>query len=106
MTTPSLESAMTDAERVKGFHRTFVTGVTAVTTLDGVTGEPRQSGAIADMLWDVAALIAYLSERFTLRPGDLIFTGTPRGVAALLPGDRIEAELGPGLARLAITVAP
>lgn len=41
MTTPSLESAMTDAERVKGFHRTFVTGVTAVTTLDGVTGEPR-----------------------------------------------------------------
>lgn len=41
MTTPSLGSAAKDIERVKGFHRTFVTGVTAVTTLDGSTGEPR-----------------------------------------------------------------
>ncbi|NHC24325.1 flavin reductase family protein [Nocardioides sp. IC4_145] len=41
MTTPSLEIEPMTAERVKGFHRTFVTGVTAVTTRDGATEEPR-----------------------------------------------------------------
>ena len=70
-----------------------------------VNGALRQEGCTADMLWDLPALIAYLSERFTLRPGDLVFTGTPPGVGPLMPGDRVEAELGPGLARLAITVA-
>lgn len=69
-----------------------------------VNGERRQAGHVADMLWDVPALIAYLSERYTLRPGDLIFTGTPSGVGPLSPGDRVEAALEPSLARLAVTV--
>jgi len=69
-----------------------------------VNGERRQAGLAADMLWDVPALIAYLSERFTLRPGDLIFTGTPPGVGPLSPGDRVEATLEPSLARLKVTV--
>jgi fumarylpyruvate hydrolase len=58
-----------------------------------VNGALRQQGDIADMLFDVAAIIHELSMLWTLAPGDLIFTGTPAGVAALAPGDRFRAEL-------------
>lgn len=61
-----------------------------------VGGEKRQEGRCDQMLWPLPALIAHLSSRFTLRPGDLIFTGTPPGVGPLVAGDRLRAELGPG----------
>lgn len=77
----------------------------ALTLTLRVDGALRQEGRAADMLWDIPSLIAYLSERFTLRPGDVIFTGTPPGVGPLSPGNRVEAELGPGLARLTMTIA-
>lgn len=58
-----------------------------------VNGEPRQHGDIGDMIFDVASIIHELSKLWTLAPGDLVFTGTPAGVAALARGDRFRAEL-------------
>ncbi len=55
-----------------------------------VNGETRQHGNTARMLFGVPELIRILSAHFTLHPGDMVFTGTPAGVAALHPGDRIE----------------
>lgn len=56
-----------------------------------VNGSLRQSGSVADMIWSVPEIIATLSTYFRLEPGDLIFTGTPEGVGALVSGDVIEA---------------
>ena len=58
-----------------------------------VNGTIRQQGDIADMIWSVPEAIAYLSGFITLMPGDLIFTGTPAGVAALVKGDRLEGTI-------------
>lgn len=69
-----------------------------------VNGVERQRGTTADMLFPVATLIAYCSRIFTLEPGDLIYTGTPEGVAAVAPGDRLRAT-GTHLAPLEVTVA-
>jgi fumarylpyruvate hydrolase len=64
-----------------------------------VNGELRQQGRLGEMIHDVPAIIAALSTLFELKPGDLIFTGTPAGVAALRRGDRFHAELA-GIAEL------
>ncbi len=56
-----------------------------------VNGEMRQKGSTGDMIFSVKELIAYASTIYTLRPGDLIFTGTPEGVGSVLPGDVLEA---------------
>lgn len=58
-----------------------------------VNDELRQQSRLDAMLWSVPEIIAELSTLFELKPGDLIFTGTPAGVAALEPGDRFHAEL-------------
>ena len=58
-----------------------------------VNGETRQDTDIADMIFPVAEIIAELSKLFELKSGDLIFTGTPAGVGALLRGDHFRAEL-------------
>ncbi len=54
-----------------------------------VNGEIQQDGDIRDMIWNVAEIIAELSSLFTLAPGDLIYTGTPAGVGAVIRGDHI-----------------
>lgn len=54
-----------------------------------VNGERRQTGDLMQMIWKVPEVISYLSGLFTLAPGDLIFTGTPAGVAAVQRGDRL-----------------
>lgn len=54
-----------------------------------VNGAIRQDGDLGQMIWKVPEVIAYLSGLFTLRPGDLIFTGTPAGVGAVVRGDRL-----------------
>ncbi|HEX8777821.1 MAG TPA: fumarylacetoacetate hydrolase family protein [Rhodanobacter sp.] len=69
-----------------------------------VNGEPRQHGRLGEMIHDVPHLLAALSELFELQPGDLVFTGTPAGVAALQRGDRFHAELA-GMAELAGRIA-
>ncbi|PJE18147.1 fumarylacetoacetate hydrolase family protein [Legionella sp.] len=53
----------------------------------------RQRGFVQQMLFDIPSLIHYLSAKFTLQPGDLIFTGTPAGTGRLQKGDRIELNL-------------
>lgn len=58
-----------------------------------VNGEVRQSTSTANLLRDVAALIEKASAFYTLMPGDLIFTGTPEGVAPVTPGDVMRAEI-------------
>ena len=59
-----------------------------------VNGERRQSGEVGDMLTPPAELISYISQHFTLLPGDVVLTGTPEGVAALNPGDSLSLVLG------------
>ncbi len=59
-----------------------------------VNGEQRQSANSADMIFDTLTLIAHISEFFTLRPGDLVLTGTPAGVGSLKPGDRFSCSIG------------
>jgi fumarylpyruvate hydrolase len=58
-----------------------------------VNGQLRQQGVLGDMIFSSAEIIVLLSQQFVLQPGDLIFTGTPAGVAALERGDRFQAEL-------------
>lgn len=52
-----------------------------------VNGDDRQKGCVSDMIWNIAESISYLSGLFELKAGDLIFTGTPEGVSAVVPGD-------------------
>lgn len=58
-----------------------------------VNGTTVQEGNTSHMLWKIDELIAYVSQFFTLRTGDVIFTGTPKGVAAVKPGDVLEGFL-------------
>ena len=58
-----------------------------------VNGTVRQEGTLDEMIWPIADIIAHLSRLVTLAPGDLIFTGTPSGVGALVPGDRVHGEI-------------
>ena len=58
-----------------------------------VNGELRQQSTLGEMVHGVPQIIAALSALFELKPGDLVFTGTPAGVAALQRGDRFHAEL-------------
>lgn len=59
-------------------------------TKNGITV---QKGNSSLMLWKIDELISYVSQYFTLRTGDVIFTGTPEGVAAVKPGDVLEGYL-------------
>lgn len=54
-----------------------------------VNGTLRQEGNLDEMIWPIADVIASLSRLVTLAPGDLIYSGTPSGVGALQPGDRV-----------------
>jgi 2-keto-4-pentenoate hydratase/2-oxohepta-3-ene-1,7-dioic acid hydratase in catechol pathway len=58
-----------------------------------INGEVRQVGNSLDMIYSVEELIEFLSQIFSLEPGDVIFTGTPEGVGKLNKGDKLEAEL-------------
>ena len=69
-----------------------------------INGELRQKGNTSDMMFPVNMLISRLSNYFTLNPGDLIFTGTPKGVGPLYSGDILKATLGDNLSTLNVTV--
>jgi 2-keto-4-pentenoate hydratase/2-oxohepta-3-ene-1,7-dioic acid hydratase in catechol pathway len=83
--------------RAKGFDSFCPVGPAVVTGLDAaavrlgctVDGEVRQEGTTADMVFDVATLIAFISNVMTLEPGDLISTGTPAGVGPLRAGQTV-----------------
>jgi 2-keto-4-pentenoate hydratase/2-oxohepta-3-ene-1,7-dioic acid hydratase in catechol pathway len=67
-----------------------------------VNGDVRQSSQVGDMIFGVSELVSFITGYFTLDPGDIIFTGTPEGVALgrtdhpwLKPGDEVIVEIGP-----------
>ena len=65
---------------------------------------PVQSTCIDRMVFSPDVLVSYISQVMTLLPGDLVLTGTPEGVSALHPGDRVRVEIE-GIGRLENTVA-
>ncbi|MDT9001920.1 fumarylacetoacetate hydrolase family protein [Paucibacter sp. APW11] len=69
-----------------------------------VNGAQKQHGDLADMIWSVPEIIANLSQLYHLKPGDLIYTGTPDGVGPVQPGDVISGEIE-GVDRLQLTIA-
>ena len=58
-----------------------------------VNGKSRQSSTLGKLIWSVPEIIEHLSKAWELQPGDLIFTGTPEGVAAVEVGDTLRASL-------------
>ena len=68
-----------------------------------VNGTTKQTGDIADLIWSVAESISYLSALMELFPGDLIYSGTPEGVAAVVRGDKMVGHVD-GLTDVEITV--
>lgn len=68
-----------------------------------VNGHLRQDGDLAQMIWPVPDIIAHLSRLVRLEAGDLIYTGTPAGVGALSPGDRVVVRIE-GLSPLATRI--
>jgi fumarylpyruvate hydrolase len=68
-----------------------------------VNGTPRQKGDLSDLIWSVAETIEQLSRGWTLKAGDLIFTGTPAGVGAVVRGDVMEGTVE-GLGTLRVQV--
>lgn len=68
-----------------------------------VNGETKQRSDVTHLIWNVAETIANLSNLFDLKQGDLIFTGTPEGVGAVVKGDEIRAEVA-GLTGITVRV--
>lgn len=68
-----------------------------------VNGVRKQSGDLAEMIWDVPHQIAFLSTLFDLKAGDLIMTGTPAGVGPIAKGDRMVGAVA-GVGEIAVTV--
>jgi fumarylpyruvate hydrolase len=58
-----------------------------------VNGTMRQQSTIGKLIWSIAEIIEHLSAAWTLAPGDLIFSGTPEGVAAVVAGDTLKANV-------------
>jgi fumarylpyruvate hydrolase len=68
-----------------------------------VNGETKQSSDVNKLIWDVREIIADLSLFYHLQPGDLIYTGTPEGVGAVVPGDKITGRVA-GVAEVALNI--
>ncbi len=68
-------------------------------------GKVRQDGNLDQMIWNVPEIISKLSEMVELAAGDIIMTGTPSGVAAAVPGDKLECEVE-GAGKVAVTIGP
>ena len=70
-----------------------------------VNGEPRQKSDLNMLIWNIREIIADLSKFYHLQPGDLIFTGTPEGVGAVVAGDRIDGHIA-GVGKIVLHVGP
>ena len=87
--------------RAKGFDSFCPVGpmgsapadLAALSVVTRVNGAERQRGSAADMVFDIPALLQYISAVMTLEPGDLVATGTPAGVGPLAHGDVVEVEV-------------
>jgi fumarylpyruvate hydrolase len=90
-------------DMAKGFDQSAPTGEIRVVEDIGhptkgaiwlrINGEPRQEGDLDQQIWKVPETISFLSTLVALRPGDLIMTGTPKGVGRVEPGDRLEGHI-------------
>lgn len=91
-------------EKAKGFDGSAVIGEEFInksefTSVDDINfelvknGEVVQKGNTQNMLWKIDELIAYVSQYFTLKKGDIIFTGTPEGVGKVNPDDVLEGSI-------------
>ncbi len=100
-----LGKSFAQAAPIAPIHPVAKTGILArgEIRLD-VNGVRRQQGDLADMIWDVPHTLAFLSQYYELMPGDLVFTGTPAGVGAVVAGDRLDAHID-GLTPLSIVIA-
>ncbi len=93
--------------RAKGFDTSCPIGPWIETELDpdslavkgSLDGELRQDGSTSQMIWGAKELVSYVSQAFTLLPGDIILTGTPAGVGLITEGQRYEVEIE-GIGRL------
>ena len=90
--------------RAKGFDTFCPVGPIVSDEIDPVEGAPvtvttrvngvvRQMGSTRDMIFPIAELLRYISSVMTLEVGDIVPTGTPAGVGAVQPGDRIQVEV-------------
>jgi fumarylpyruvate hydrolase len=70
-----------------------------------VNGRTRQQSDLSMLIWNMREVIADLSQFYHLQPGDLIFTGTPEGVGAVVAGDRIEGRIE-GVGEIALSIGP
>lgn len=96
--------------RAKGFDTSCPLGPWIETELDTddlairgyLNGQMVQDGNTGDMIWGVKELVSYVSQAFTLLPGDVILTGTPAGVGLISDGERYEVDIE-GIGRLSNT---
>jgi fumarylpyruvate hydrolase len=107
MTRRDLQGAAKDKQRPwdigKNFEQSAVLGEIVPAAETGhpargrielrVNGQPRQNGDLSDLIHPVASVIAFLSQYYHLRAGDLIYTGTPEGVGPVKAGDRLEGSI-------------
>lgn len=91
-------------EKAKSFDNSCpVSGFVPAVQFDGdpqntslmlkINGDVRQQGSTADMIHKIVPLIAYMTRFFTLKPGDVVLTGTPEGVGPLTSGDELEIHV-------------
>ena len=69
-----------------------------------VNGQDRQRSNVSKLIWNIGETIEHLSAAWELAPGDLIFTGTPEGVAAVVSGDTLVGGVD-GLGELRVRIA-
>jgi len=81
----------------------LVPSVEAATIALQINGADRQRSTVAKLIWNIAETIEQLSAAWTLQPGDLIFTGTPEGVNAVVRGDVLHATVD-GLESLTVRI--
>ena len=103
VTARDLQKADGQWTRAKGFDTFCPAGpvtpladvaLDALSVTTRVNGEVRQESPADDMVFDIPALVAFVSRVMTLEPGDLIATGTPSGIGPLAAGDVVEVEVG------------
>jgi 2-keto-4-pentenoate hydratase/2-oxohepta-3-ene-1,7-dioic acid hydratase in catechol pathway len=93
--------------RAKGFDTFCCVGdvgtapsdLSSLSVTTRVNGAVRQQGRATEMVFDIPAILVYVSSVMTLEIGDLVLTGTPEGVGTLAPGDVVEVEI-PGVSRV------
>jgi 2-keto-4-pentenoate hydratase/2-oxohepta-3-ene-1,7-dioic acid hydratase in catechol pathway len=117
--TPALDISARDLQkkdgqwwRAKGFDTFCPCGPVVASGVDAadlslrtyLDGELRQDGRTSRMIFDLPALVSWVSQAMTLEPGDLLLTGTPEGVGPLADGQLLELEIE-GLPRLSVRVA-